>query len=413
VSCWQNEQMDSREVETLLTTESLALLADIADPVSKDDVVALVSRLRKAGHPPERVHAVLNQVALRPAAGVKFGSFANRLLLTPEGLEQATRLEVASHHAGRFVQAGISSVADCGCGIGGDSLAFAGLGLTVVAIDADPATAALATYNLAPFESVTVEHGDVTARDLSDVAALWIDPARREGANRLANPDDWQPSLEWAFAKAQEFPTGIKLGPGMDRDLIPAGLEAQWVSHQGSVVELVLWSGILARPGITRSALVMNSRGSAEITAAKDSPDQPVGDLVEYLYEPDGAVIRARLIGDLARGYDATMIDPTIAYFSSATLHESPLAQGFRIRQSVPYSLRNVQKLVGSASLGRIEIKKRGIDIDPAELRGSLPLDGDNEATLIITRVRGKKTAILADRTTSVSEDVASADEER
>jgi hypothetical protein len=402
--------MDLQEVKALLTAESLALLAEIADPTSKDDVVRVVSRLRKAGHPPERVHAVMNQVALRKGARAKFGPFADRLLLTPEGLEQATRLEVASHHAGRFAKAGIASVADCGCGIGGDALAFAGLGIRVVAIDTDAVTAALATYNLAPFDSVTVERGDVTERTYDDVEGLWIDPARREGKSRLSKPEDWQPSLDWTFARALELPTGIKLGPGMDRDLIPEGYEAQWVSHNGTVVELVLWSGVLARTGITRSALVMNSRGSEEISAAADSPDQAVGELAEFIYEPDGAVIRARLIGDLARRLDATMMDRTIAYFTSATKHTSPLVQGFTIRETAPYTLKNLQRLVSAAQLGRVEIKKRGIDVDPAELRNSLKLEGTEEATLILTRVKGEKTAILADRLDSVGQDIAAAD---
>lgn len=402
--------MDSREVEALLTKESLALLAGLPDSTSPDDVVGLVSRLRAAGHPPERVRAVLNQVALRSAAAAKFGPFAKGLLFTPEGLEQATRLEVASHHAGRVAGAGIGSIADCGCGIGGDALAFAGLGLRVVAIDADEATSALAAYNLASFDSVTVEHGDVTQRSFDDVEALWIDPARREGGNRLAQPEDWQPSLTWAFQRASERPTGIKLGPGMDRDLIPSGCEAQWVSHQGTVVELVLWWGALQRPGITRSALVLNARGSKEISGPSDSADQPVDSLKEYLFEPDGAVIRARLIGDLARQFDATMLDPTIAYFSSSTPHHSPLAQGFRVREVVPYTQKNLRKLVADAHLARVEIKKRGVDVDPAELRKTLSLEGTGEATIILTRLQGNKSVILADRLSSVGEDIASTD---
>ena len=77
-----------------------------------------------------------------------------------------------------------------------------------------------------------------------------IDPARREGATRLASPDDWSPSLTTALEIAGRLPTGIKLGPGMDRALLPEGLEAQWISVDGEVVELVVWSGGLARPGV-------------------------------------------------------------------------------------------------------------------------------------------------------------------
>ncbi len=404
--------MDSTEVEALLTPETLRLLDETLAPTSADDVLATVSRLRKASHPTARVHAVMNQLSLRGRAQEKFGNFAARMLFTKEGLEQATRLDVASHHAGRFRDAGITSLIDAGCGIGADSLAFAGLGIDVTAIERDTATAALASYNLAPFPNATVINADVRGFDLSGAQALWIDPARREGATRLHNPEDWSPSLDWVFEIAAERPTGIKLAPGMDRNLIPQGLEAQWVSHHGSVVEMVLWSGVLKREGVARSALVISRSGAAEMVAGADSPDAEVGNLQEYLYEPDGAIIRARLIGDLARSLDATMIDESIAYFSASAAHQSPLMQGFQIIDQVPYSPKNVNALIARANIGTLEIKKRGIDIDPAQLRKTLPLSGSGSATLILTRVAGEKTALLARRLGSVGEDVAGADEE-
>jgi len=104
------------------------------------------------------------------------------------------------------------------------------------------------------------------------------------------------------------------------------------------------------------------------------------------------------LIGDLARSHGAHMIDSTIAYMTSQAPVTSPLVQCFRVRKSVPYSTKNVQALIREAQLGTLEIKKRGIDVDPAALRRTLPLQGEGSATLILTRVGGKKTAILADR---------------
>jgi hypothetical protein len=74
------------------------------------------------------------------------------------------------------------------------------------------------------------------------------------------------------------------------------------------------------------------------------------------------------------------------------------LAQCFRVLERVPYSKKNVVALIARASLGTLEIKKRGIDCDPAALRSTLPLHGKGSATLILTRVQGVKTAILAER---------------
>ena len=137
--------MDIAEVRALLTPAGLDLLNSLGPVSSSDEVARIVSRLRSAGHSPDLVSAVVTQARLRERARSKFGDFAGRMLFTRAGLEQATRLSVAAHHAGRFRRAGIEHVADLGCGIGGDALALASLGIRVGAIDADEVTAALAT----------------------------------------------------------------------------------------------------------------------------------------------------------------------------------------------------------------------------------------------------------------------------
>ena len=124
------------------------------------------------------------------------------MFFTEYGLQQATRLSVAARHAARFRDAGLSRVADLGCGIGGDALALAGLGLRVTAVERDEVTAAIATYNLAPFDTATVVLGDADSVDLSTVDGVWCDPARRNSTTRLSNPSDWTPSLSWIFEVA-------------------------------------------------------------------------------------------------------------------------------------------------------------------------------------------------------------------
>src|SRR6478609_2418188 len=139
------------ELTALLTPEGLRLL-DAQDPIeTTTDAASAVSRLRKQGHSPDLVSAVVTQARLRSRARTKFGEFAGRMLFTRAGLEQATRLPIAGRHAARFRDAGMTSVADLGCGIGGDALGLAALGLRVLAVDADEVTAAIAAYNLAPF----------------------------------------------------------------------------------------------------------------------------------------------------------------------------------------------------------------------------------------------------------------------
>jgi SAM-dependent methyltransferase len=390
--------MDATELRELLTTEGLRLLDSLPPFDSNADVLRTVAALRKEGHSPALVAAVLNQSKLRSRAAAKFGPFAERMLFTEAGLEQATRLKVAALHAGRFRDAGVSSVVDLGCGIGADALALAAIEMRVTGVERDEVTAAVAAYNLAPFENATIENADATATDLGGFDGVYLDPARRSDARRLKDPADWSPSLDFAFEIGSRLPTGVKLGPGIDRDLIPAGVEAQWVSVDRDVVELGVWFGAAARPGVGRSALVIGEHGTAELTAARDSADVGLGALGEYLYEPDGAVIRARLIGDLARSLDARMISDQIAYLSTDAAVQTPFAVGFRITETLPLDERAIKKRLQTLGVGTLEIKKRGVDIDPAQFRAKLSLKGTNNATLFLTRVAGKRVALLAER---------------
>lgn len=394
--------MESAELRELLTPEGHALLNSVPEYTSTTDVLKIVSSLRKAGNSASLVASVLTQAKLRAKATAKFGEFANRMLFTEAGLEQATRLPVAALHAGRYVRAGLTSVADLGCGIGADALAFAGAGLRVHAVDADEVTAAIATVNLSPFPEVRISHATAQQTDLSDVEAVYLDPARRTSGHsnttRLTSSEDYSPSLDFAFGLAAKLPTGIKLGPGFDRDLIPDNCEAQWVSVNGDVVELGLWFGPLAKEGVTRSALIITPDGMHELTAAADSPDAECGPLSTFIYEPDGAVIRARLIGDLARSLGAHMLDEHIAYMSSDATVATPFANCFEVVQEFALDVKLLAKELKARGIGTLEIKKRGVDIDPAEFRKKLQLAGSTSATLFLTRIGERRIAVLAQR---------------
>lgn len=137
---------------------------------------------------------------------------------------------------------------------------------------------------------------------------------------------------------------------------------------------------------------------SHELTAPADAADEPVRELGAFLHEPDGAVIRARLIGEVARSLDAGMLDEHIAYLTSDAALTSPFVQSFRVRETLPANPKAISAALKAHGIGRLEIKKRGVDVDPAAFRKKLTLRGDQEATLILARIGDQRRAILADR---------------
>lgn len=393
--------MNRDDFAKLLSSDGLALLSEV-NIDSKTDVVKTVSALRAKGFDAGLVAAVLTQAKLRGRAAKKFGEFAKRLLLTEDGLEQATRFPVAALHAKRFLDAGVKSVADLGCGIGAESLALAAVDLQVTAVELDEVTAACATYNLAPFENAKVIQADVTELNLDAFDALFFDPARRElgtgrgSTSRKFDPSQFSPNFDWVVAQAQTNPTGIKLGPGHPHEAIPENCEAQWVSVDGDLVELSLWFGVLARKGVRRSALLLKDGGAVEIKSENfESEPAPVRELGRYLYEPDNAVVRSHLVADLASELSLGLISPEIAYLTGDQLIESPWLRSFEIEEEMVFDRKKLKARLRELGIGVLEIKKRGSDVVPETLRKELQLKGKRAATLIITRVGDSHRALI------------------
>ena len=398
-----------RALEPVLQPGGWALLNSLP-PYREEDALRQGASLREAGHSPELVSAVLTQSRLRARASEKFGEFASSMLLTPHGLEQATRLPIAALHAERFQQAGISSVADLGCGIGGDAMALAGLGLTVRAVDRDPVAVAVATVNLRPFPTASVHLGRAEGHDPTDTEGIWLDPARRApargGTRRLHDPEEYDPPLSTVVELASRLgrhgehgPLGAKLGPGIDPGVLPARTETQWLSLHGQVLEATCWFGPLAAPGTRSSALVITRTGAHRLERTDDSPSDPSpGPLRDHLYEPDGAVIRAGLIGQLAAQLDAHTIDASIAYLTADHRHDTPFAKGYAVRDVMPFGLKRLISYLREHRLGVLEIKKRGTAVEPEELRRKLRPRrfGEESATLILTRIAGEQSVVIA-----------------
>jgi SAM-dependent methyltransferase len=357
-------------------------------------LVGLVSTLRKQGLDAELVAQVVTQLRLRHRARAKFGDFANQMLFTEAGLEQASRLAVAAHHANRFKSAGISSVADLGCGIGADSLAFASMGLDVVAVERDPETAALAAYNLAAFENAKVEIADAETYQ-AQTQALWFDPARRNletksESRQMLSPADFSPNLDHVFEMARTKPTGVKLGPAFPHELIPADCEAQWVSHEGDLVELTLWFNGLGKVG--RSALMLGDSSHSMHAANVELAE--VGELGQYLYEPDPSLIRSGLMGNLANSLGLVTISSGIAYLSGG-LVSSPWLKTYEVIEVLPLDEKRLASWCRENDIGVVEIKKRGVDITPEALRPKLKLKGAGAVTMVLTKVGDARKALI------------------
>ena len=407
--------MAENHVALLLTPEGWELLSSLP-PYDPAEALSLGRSLREEGHSPALVAAALTQQRLRARAAAKFGPFAQQMLFTADGLEQATRLAVSAHHAARYAAAGISKVADLGCGIGGDAVALAGLDLPVLAVDRDEATAALATINLMPFPHASVECTDAMGIDLTErgVDAIFADPARRAQGRRITDPEQWSPALSRVLSLRESVPAlGVKVAPGIDHTALPSDSHTQWVSVDGDVVEAAIWCGPLAPEGPGRSALVLRSGvdgasahtlTDSSVTDPSEPPVQvnPISspdDLGSIIHVPDGAAIRAGVVAHLCEAMTARPVGPRIGYLTSESLPDeatAPFVRSFRLTEILPLRLKTLRARTRELGVGSLEILKRGVDVSPDALRASLRLSGQESETWILTRVGSKaKGAVL------------------
>ena len=409
--------MDAAMVDRLSAGEGWALLQSLP-PYDESGSLHLQGRLREAGFAPDLVAAAMTQSRLRARGAAKFGDFAAGMLFTPDGLEQATRLAIAARHAHRYAAAGVRDVYDLGCGLGSDAMAFAGLDLTVHAVDADDTTARIAAVNLRHWPSARVPHALAEDVQLPQGEGrrhlgLWLDPARRVTGvadisgrtKRVFSLDAISPSWSQVLAFAEQVPaTGAKLSPAFPHGSVPRGAEAQWTSWQGEVLECAVWWGPLVTTS-GRTAAVCTESSTSVVTAddAFDGDLQPgltsINDVGEWLYEPDRAIIRAGLTGALVAAVDGAELATGVGYVTSGRPRELPWARRFRVVQAMPLSTKHLARWLRDHGHDRVTIKKRGVTLDADLLRRQLKMTGrgkgGSEATLVLTRVGGSQVALV------------------
>jgi SAM-dependent methyltransferase len=392
--------MDADALAWLLTDEGQELLARAAR--MDGDALHVGAQLRRTTEA-GRVAAALTQLDLRRRAEAKFGALAGRMYFTPEGLEQATRLAVAEHRAARLEAANVETVIDLGCGIGGDLVALARSGRTAAGVDLDPVRVAVARANLEALGlGGAVEVADATSVDHSPFDVAFADPARRSGRGRTFSVEDWSPP--WPFVESLlRRPACVKVAPGISHELLPEDIEAEWVSDHGEVKEAALWSGWLAtcrrRATVIASTGPGGARGGLATLTDEDQADGPadVRAVGQFLYEPDGAVIRAGLVAAVATGVQGGLLDEHIAYVTSDVAFRTPFARGYRVVDRLPHREKALRAALRERGIGRLTIQKRGVTVVPDELRRRLALRGDEEATIVLTRAAGRGVCLLVE----------------
>ena len=367
----------------------------------EEDFLAQAARLARAQREAssELIRAALETAILRREAEDKF-SRAAEMYFTREALEQASSEPVARHRAQRFGRERL--IVDLACGIGGDTCALA-QEAPVLAVDLDPLRLQMARENVrvyAPSGRAWFVLSDLQTPGLPRQfriahAALYCDPSRRAGGRRQFHLEGYRPpfSVVASWHRADpERSMAIRVSPGVNRrELEPYDCELEFVSWHGELKEACLWFGAF-RSARRRATLLP---GGFTMTEDPTCPPAAVKSPGAILYEPDPAILRAGLVGELARHLGAWQIDRSIAYLSSLRSTPTPLAREFELEEILPFGLKTLRQWLRTHGVGQVVVKKRGSPIDPQAFIRQLRLEGPESRVLFLTRVEGRPSVLV------------------
>lgn len=350
----------------------------------------------------------LDQAQLSRVAFDRYGIDASMLLLTRDGLEQATRPAVAQLRAQALVASGAKIVLDLSAGLGFDVRAFLQADLEVIAIERDPVTAAYLRVNAPGAEVIEGDSLALIDALLSRLApsdVVFVDPARRSGHRTLdgsrahpeRDPERWSPP--WSFVvglAARNVRVCAKVAPGFSPIHLPTGWSGTWTTVNRDAVEAMLcsWTEGPSRSArmIEDSALqktVFDFRGGGN----SEHRSAPIG---AHLYEPDQSLINAQLLDDFCLVDTALQrVDSTSTWLTSDVTIEHPMLRGFEIETQLPNDTKALRKALIALGVGDVTIKCRGMNLSADQLRKELKLPAGTSATIVIATAAGSRVTLL------------------
>ena len=368
--------MTPEELQALRDPAVLSLIADHAH----DDPAAFAMKFHGRKELP--VRAMAEQIACRRKAAGKLPSLSRHpLLYTLLSLEQASGERAAEWKAG-LMEGG--RLLDLTGGLGIDDLFFARRFEQVVACERDEVLAALAAYNRGILDVANVEAriGDSVRLlvEFPDDSFDWIyvDPARRDAGRRSVALEETTPNVvelhDLMLSKARRV--CIKASPALEitglQEKLPALVEVVVVSVDGECKETLLMLDRDRSARLCRIKAVCLGETPFEIAACQR---QDAGRRViasrsgGWLYEPDPAIIRARLTPELATMLGLEFLNGSVDYLTSERFVERFPGRSFRVEACLPFRPKTLKSDLSRLGVDGAAIQRRDFPLSPEEIR--------------------------------------------
>ncbi len=389
-----------------MTLEELHRLLDpqVQDLIAKhidDDPAAFALKFHRMSGIP--VRAVAEQITCRQKAVKKLPTLSLRkLLYTKLSFEQASGERAALYKSEMKGMEG-KKMLDMTGGLGIDSIFFARRFEEVVYVERDAVLAEMAAHNFRETGTgnITVTQGDSSTllETFPDDAFDWIylDPARREKGKRSVALEETEPNVvalhNLLLQKARNV--CVKASPALEISVLPRKLpslsEVIVLSVDRECREIVLICNRERKPEASAAVVkaVCLCAGGETVVSSEEagvSGKAIAEEVGEYFYEPDPAIIKARMTEVLAERHELLFINPQVDYLTSNRKIVPFPGRVFRVKASLAYKSKTFRSFLKNSGITSASIQRRDFPLSPDELRRMYRLKESDEQYLFFSK---------------------------
>jgi hypothetical protein len=359
---------------------------------ARHEPLSLAKKLSLQFSPEERIR-ISDWISLAEKIKSKFG-ISQILLCDRLAYEQSTGRLLSEWKSNLWPEC--VTIADLCCGMGGDSL-FLSDTHKVIGVDLDPFRLMMFKTNgeLLNKNFLAVQGDALTFP--TKAAYAQIDPARRNERAQNQRNLELTPSWEQVQSIASHY-TGlmIKLPPAFPDELVPATSRQFFLGSSKDCLEILLllgeWSHLSFKDNCCAVHTDTGEMYSADRAAIPDSLEPGIRRII---WEPSPVMIRSHLYRHWGKRHGLMQLDRAVAYLTGDTIVSEPWAKGFRVIDSCTMHQSAIKEMLRKHDVGKLIVKKRGVDIDPDMEIRKLKAKGSNDGILIYTRYQNRPVVFL------------------
>ena len=399
--------MTGDELDALRSSEVMHLLREHAELASDQFMLRFGERRDLP------VRAMAEQLRCRSKAASKLPSWQDAdLIYDPRALEQCSHEFAARFRRSLFSG---SQLVDCCAGLGVDACYLAETFAAVTCFDRNQLLSEVLSWNAQQLgvENLRTECDDGMAAlarmDASSADLVFADPDRRsDGGKRIIDPRHATPPVTRQLDLLQRVAprAAFKLAPGTDhaalREAFPGLTDIYAVGVRGECKELLACCAWDHSGPPTLHALSLDASGTPQWQISSTAPKPLPAAQAEpgsWFTDPDAAIVRAGLVGDLAAQHGLHPIHPEVAFLTGEHIPDDFPGRRGRVLAHGRYKTKGLRTELRRRSIKHANISRRHFPYDPSEVQRKLGIKGGGTHDIYLYRdVDEHPSWVLAER---------------